>query len=158
MHTRLEPFTDGLYQKANLHMINFYIIQTLIIVFAAAIPIINVIPTDSNLVRMLSALLGGGVAIGTGFLQLTKLRESGIIFTHVSSLLQKEYHSFVSQADNYSSSDPIKRARDFVKNVESLIMNATSEYYGLFQQGVQQGRIEHGEPDVPKIKPPPDSK
>jgi hypothetical protein len=105
--TRLKPFADGLYRKANNHMRNFYTMQILVIVFAALIPIINVVnlnsPNDQWAVRIFSAILGAAVVATTGVQQLTKLRETGIVFRIISAKLQKEYHSFILRANNYSN-------------------------------------------------------
>jgi hypothetical protein len=120
-------------------MRNFYTLQILIILFGAVIPIINVMsPNDRGElnVRIASAILGGAVVVTIGVLQLTKLRETGIVFRIISAKLQKEYHSFLLRADNYSKYDnDLIRKNEFVKNIESLILGATSEYYDLFRQG-----------------------
>jgi Protein of unknown function (DUF4231) len=139
--TRVRPFADRLYHKASNHMRNFYTLQILVIVFGALIPIINVVnftnPNDQWTVRILSAILGAAVVATTGVQQLTKLRETAIVFRIISAKLQKEYHSFFLRANNYSIYDQNDdgRKKAFVKNVESLILSATSEYYDLFRQG-----------------------
>lgn len=133
--TRLKPFTDGLYQKANYQMEKYYILQIIIIGVAALIPIINVIDTpDEALTRLISAILGSIIVAVSGLIQLVKLRESGIVFRIITSRLQREYHTYILASDDYAiSNDQRQRDRLFIHNEESLIMNATTEYYDLFR-------------------------
>ncbi len=133
--TRLKKFTFELYQKANHKIREYYILQNIIIIVSALIPIINVlyIP-DEGLIRFISAILGGIIAVSAGIIQLMKLRESGIVFRIITSRLQREYHTYVLATDIYNIKDEQKRDKLFIHNAEVLIMNATTEYYDLFRE------------------------
>jgi hypothetical protein len=101
-----------------------------VIIFGAMISVANV--ADTPWVRYISTIFAGIVVVATGILQLTKLRESGIVFRIITSRLQKEYHSFIQNIDDYNK-DNANRQKLFIHRTENLISNATTEYYDLFR-------------------------
>ncbi len=151
IETRLKPATQRLYTKANNHIIQYYILQFIIIIAGALIPIVNTFPfeyttslnetLDNTKIRIISAVLGGIVVVFTATLQLTKLRESVTIFRIIASRLQREYHSFLQGIGDYSTNDSVRQEKIFKQNSESLIFNATTEYYDLFRDLKKEGQL-----------------
>jgi hypothetical protein len=141
---RVRPFVENLYEKSNRQLSQFYLFETLVIVVSAVIPIINVVDPNylgnsgSLVIRIVSAILGGMVAAIAGYVQLRKLQESAIVSRTFTAKLEKEYHSFFQNADDYSDPDDKKRNKKFVDTVESLMLDATTRYYDLYQRGQKQ--------------------
>jgi hypothetical protein len=55
-----------------------------------------------GVIRIVSAAFGGVIAASTGYIQLKKLLEAGIISRIIMARLQKEYNSFMLRAGKYS--------------------------------------------------------
>jgi Protein of unknown function (DUF4231) len=148
---RLIPFTQKLFKKATREMRLYFAFQIIIIVFSALIPIVNVVPApnkEDTIVRILSTVFGSIIVVTTGFLQLSKAREAAIIFRIITSRIQREYHSFIKKVDDYSPEKMKGKGNPekfFIHNMESLIFNATTEYYSLFRESKEQD-IQTGEP------------
>src|SRR5919198_1013013 len=93
---RLEPFTKNFYNKANRLMGAYFVFQVIIIVASAVIPIVNVLGKPSVELQIVSASLGGVIVVCTGFLQLTKSSERGIILRILTAQLQNVYHNYMT--------------------------------------------------------------
>jgi hypothetical protein len=130
-------------------------LQVIIIVAGALIPIVNtftlIYMTLGDTIAIISAVLGGIVVICVATLQLTKLRESVMVFRIIGSRLQREYHSFIQGIDNYSRNDSTndierkdeikQQEKIFKQNSESLIFNSTAEYYDLFRDSKKEHQL-----------------
>lgn len=129
-------YANNLYKKANYQMRLYIIIQSIIIIAGAAISIVNVAPTTTfaESIQMASAILGGIVVVFTAFNQLLKPRDAGLIFRNVISNMQREYHSFIFNINEYSPGKNIDDEKYFIKKSEDLIYQANTEYYGLFRE------------------------
>jgi hypothetical protein len=98
-----------------------------ILVTSALIPIINIAFSESQSLRIFSAILGSMVLASTG-LQLTKSHESMIIFRMVAARLLEESYLFLQKVGEYAKRDDEKL---FIQKEESLIYDVASEYAHL---------------------------
>jgi hypothetical protein len=117
-HRTICPF----YNKSKRHTTRYFILQMTILATSALIPIINIAFSESQYLRLFSAILGSMVLVSTG-LQLTKSHESMIIFRMVTARLLEDYYLFL-QKKEYAKRDDEKL---FIQKEESLIYDATSE-------------------------------
>jgi len=114
-------------KRVKQSMFGFYVLQAIIIIISALIPIINLSTfNDDTFVRIASSVIGALIVIITGFLQLFKLYEKWILFMSTVDSLEYEYQSYVHGILHYSASnDPDKL---FIQKIESIILAKGERY------------------------------
>jgi hypothetical protein len=132
---RLIPTTNYFHEKASSYLALCFSYQVLIILAGALIPILSVAIVDNQISRISSSFLAGIVVMFTAYIQLVKLPQTGLVFRNTEYRLQKEYHTFIQKTDGYLNvKDPDKL---FIDNVESLILDTTSDFYSLYRVASQ---------------------
>jgi len=107
--------------------IMYYILQSIIIMAGASIPIINVFPSEGNNIvniKIASATLGSLIVIMAGILQTTKCQENWVSYRSTAELLKSEYQKFKLGAGDYAEekdAGKVKRNQIFVDRVETII-------------------------------------
>ena len=92
-------------EKAQKNKQRFYVMQTIIIVTAASVSIVNVLRVSDYLVGYVgavSAIPGGIVMILTALLQLFKNQENWIVYQTTAELLKKEKYFYLNSVGPYS--------------------------------------------------------
>lgn len=116
-------------KRVKQSMYGFYVLQAIIIIISAIIPIINLTNTTNGMdiyVRIASSVIAALIVIITGFLQLFKLYEKWILFMSTVDSLEYEYQLYVHGVLYYSTSnDPDKL---FVQKIESIILAKGERY------------------------------
>jgi Protein of unknown function (DUF4231) len=113
-------------KRVKQSMFGFYVLQAVIIIISAIIPIINLSTFNDIYVRIASSIIGALIVIITGFLQLFKLYEKWILFMSTVDSLEYEYQLYVHGILHYSASnDPDKL---FVQKIESVILAKGERY------------------------------
>lgn len=116
------------YEKyARNSRITFYILQFLVILISALIPVINVFPSSSvnaDSIKIWSAILGALIVIILGILQITKAKEDWISYRATAELMKSEYQRFKMETGDYSAINPIeeqKRNQLFITRMETIV-------------------------------------
>lgn len=117
-------------------MNRFYLGQILIIVVSAIIPVINVygLPNDSRTedvsIRLWSSILGGTIAISTGFIQLTKAHEKWILYRSTAESLKREYALFsLDSGEEYTKEKDLEEKKVlFINRCESIMAVEGTKY------------------------------
>jgi hypothetical protein len=118
-------------KRVKQSMYGFYVLQAIIILVSALIPIINLLGFDKNddndeTIRILSSVFGSLIVIVTGLLQLFKVYEKWILFMSTVDSLEFEYHLYVHDISYYSTiKDPDKL---FIQKIESIILAKGERY------------------------------
>jgi hypothetical protein len=141
LQKRFKPQIEWYEDKAVSNMRRFYLGQIVIIIISAAIPIINVydFPNDSNSddreIRVWSSILGGTIAISTGFIQLTKAHEKWILYRSTAELLKREYNLFsLDSGEEYTKEEnPGEKKRLFIKRCESIMAAEGAKFLSAHQ-------------------------
>jgi hypothetical protein len=133
---RFEPQINWYNNKATDNMYRYNALQILTLVTSSLISIVNVISDLNTIIRILSAVLGGAIAAGTGIMQLTKSQETWILYRTTAETLMKEYNLYMLKAGNYSqpSLTDDKRNELFIERCESLMSSEGMKYFSLHQQ------------------------
>jgi hypothetical protein len=133
---RLKHQIDWYEDNAVSNMKRFYLGQIVIIVVSAIIPVINVydFPNDSSIVdisiRLWSSVLGGTIAISTGFIQLTKAQEKWILYRSTAESLKREYTLFsLDSGEEYAQEkNPEEKKVLFINRCESIMAVEGTKY------------------------------
>ena len=138
-------------KKAALNKFRYRIMEIIIIVAGALIPIINssaifydsdssTKPDYSSLV-FISSILGFTVTIATGLSQLEKYFESWTIYRTNAEVLKKEKFLYQNNGGQYSKLPQEDRNKLFVENVEFILSSEVTKYFSM-QERVRQTVIE----------------
>jgi hypothetical protein len=119
--------------KADQYRGFYFILQALIIISGAIIPIINSTSNTFNL----SSILGVIIVIFSALLQLVKAQEFWTLYASALDQLEKEYELFLHRIDEYSNDD--KRNKNFVNKIESIIESKSNKYM-FFRQADKDTR------------------
>ena len=121
-------------KKATENKKLFYGFQTVIIITAALIPIINLIDFASFETRVISSILGGVVVGVTSILQLKKHHENWIQYRSTEELLKREKYLFECEVGPYDNLDEKERCKKLVERIESTLSNQNDQFFSAHQE------------------------
>jgi len=135
---RLEDQIRWYSSQARKNKTKYHMFQTLVIVAAAMVPVINTQgcigenPHDIQ-VLLMSSFAAAIAAIFAGLTEVGKYQETWITYRTTTELLKREKFFYVSRSGEYADLDDIQRDRLLVERVESFIATETSKYFALHQ-------------------------
>lgn len=121
-------------EKATENKSRFHNLQIIIIIIAAAIPVINVIDFAPVETRIMSSIMGAVIVGITGIAQLKKYHENWIMYRSTEEALKKEKHTFENDAGEYAGLSSDEKKRRLVENVESIISNQNVVFFILHRR------------------------
>ena len=127
----------------------FYQTQTMIILSAAAIPIVNVLELGSYELRIISSVLGALIIAAASIQQLKKYQENWILFRTTEEALRREYYLFKNNAGDYTSMETDEQKIKLVERVEALLLSQYGNFFGIHKE--QPAGV--GKPPKPAPKP-----
>jgi hypothetical protein len=132
------------------------VIQYVIIVFSALIPVINVIGpstssqegsvTSTTLTQVLSAVFGALIVMLVGILQFEKFHDKWLLFKRTAVDLRREYYNWKNCVGDYKC----EKGREgnlalLIERCETILKDETGEYLRYFSNSstsTNQGREE----------------
>jgi hypothetical protein len=132
IENRFEKSKKYYKSKANQYRGFYFILQAVIIISGALIPIINSTSNTFNL----SSLLGVIIVIFAALLQLLKAQDFWILYASALDQLEREYELYLHGIDEYSKADT--RNQNFVNKIESIITSKSTKYM-FFRQPDKDG-------------------
>ena len=134
-------------QKATFNKFRYRIIEIIIIVSGALIPIINssaiFYPKEANYSNLVftSSVLGFIVTIAVGLSQLEKYFETWNLYRTNAEVLKKEKFLYQNNAGQYAKITQEDRDILFVENIEFILSSEVTKYFSM-QERVRQTVIE----------------
>ena len=131
---------DWYEEHATKSRVTYYILQFLIVLAGALIPLINVFPSDNNnlyTIKIISSILGSFIVIFTGVLQITKSNENWISYRSTAELMKSEYQRFKMGVGDYSEekvSDKENRSLLFIERMETIIAEEGKKFINTHEK------------------------
>lgn len=122
-------------EKATENKSRFHNLQIIIIIIAAAIPVINVIDFAPLETRIVSSIMGAVVVAIMGIIQLKKYHENWIMYRSTEEVLKKEKYKFENNAGEYSGLKDDEKLKLLVENVESFISSQNVVFFITQRKG-----------------------
>jgi hypothetical protein len=120
------------------------LLQYILILAGALVPIVNVTGIPSPISNVFSAILGAIVVVCAGLLQFEKYHERWLSFKMITTKLSNEYYLWKNKVGEYGPKDtsPNKQMtkRDdeslaiLVSRCENIILSEATEYVGFFSR------------------------
>jgi hypothetical protein len=130
---RLEPQIKWYDKKSLFNKRLFYAMQSIVIVAAALIPLLNAYTDSCEIMRFIIGALGSITAILTGLVSLFHFKELWSEYRTTSETLKHEKYLFLTSKGPYSEDDPFST---LVERVEALISRENTKWYEcLFHKG-----------------------
>jgi hypothetical protein len=117
--------------KARENKKKFQMLQVIIIIVGALVPIVNSIGPAGDWLRIISSVLGGIIVIITSLIQLQKYQENWILYRTTAELLKKEKYLYLNSAGDYSGLEIKEKKRSLVERVELIVSSETSKYFTI---------------------------
>jgi hypothetical protein len=117
--------------KARENKKKFEILQIIIIVTGALVPIVSTAVPAGDWLRIISSVLGGIIVIAMSLSQLHKYQENWILYRTTAELLKKEKYLYLNCAGNYSGLDLDEKKKSLVERVELIVSSETSKYFAV---------------------------
>ncbi len=106
----------------------FYFVEITTLLAGAAIPIVNLWVSDSDLSRVLSGLLGGVILVAAGIGKLFKFHENWLQFRTLAEALEREAEFYRTGVADYAAADEAGRNRLLVERVENILAGSVSQF------------------------------
>ncbi len=126
---RLETQIDWYSTKATNNKFGFHLLQIMVLIVGATIPIVNIVDFAPLETRLISSVLGSVTVTVTGIIQLKKYHENWIMYRSTEEALKKEKYTYQNEVGEYSGLTPDERLKRLVENVESIISNQNVVYF-----------------------------
>ena len=122
-------------KNASYNKKKFHMLQIIVILSGALIPIVNTIDFGDNStlindeIRIASSILGGVVLVAASILQLIKYQENWIQYRTTSESLKKEKQLFLYEIGDYDIADSKVRFKLFVERIESSLSTQNTRFF-----------------------------
>ena len=112
------------------------------LVLTAITPVLLLIPSSGETVKVLAAATSAGAAISTGLLSIYGWRETYIRSGYTYHALDSEMNRYLTRSsDDYAKLDEEKAAQNFAKRIEELYMAEVSDWRSEMQR-IEQQRLQ----------------
>jgi hypothetical protein len=128
---RLEDQIKWHGSKARETKKKYHILQVIIIITSALVPIVNTVGPAEDWLRIISSVLGGIIVIATSLSQLHKYQENWILYRTTAELLKKEKYLYLNCAGDYSGLGLDEKKKSLVERVELIVSSETSKYFAI---------------------------
>lgn len=111
------------------------------LVLTAITPVLLLIPTNGEYVKILAAATSAGAAISTGLLSIYGWRETYVRSGYAYHALESEMNRYLTQAsDHYANFDKEKATQNFSKRIEEIYMAEVADWRSEMQRIEQRPR------------------
>jgi hypothetical protein len=110
------------------------------LVLTAITPVLLLIPTNGEYVKILAAATSAGAAISTGLFSIYGWRETYLRSGYTYHALESEMNRYLTQAsDDYANLEEEKAAQNFSKRIEEIYMVEVTDWRSEMQR-IEQKR------------------
>lgn len=140
LQRRLEVQLQWHSARATWNKRRFYFAEITTLLAGAAIPVVNLWITGSNLSRVLSGILGGVIVVAAGIGKLFKFQENWLQFRTLAEALEREAEYYKTGVADYAAADEAGRNRLLVERVENILAGSVSQFVAT-HRAVRDGAL-----------------
>lgn len=130
VNSQLEYFSKA----ASRNKLYFYIVEIIVLLASAAIPVCNSLALPEGSFRIISSLLSGAILVFAGLGRLYKYHELWLNARMTAELLKREKHLFLYKAGPYAGLKENERKRLLVEQVENIVATEVTQFISLYKE------------------------